>query len=101
MYQYVLVRFVSLSSSIHTACSQQWCLLLAEAGALVVGDGMVGFQALQVLGQAVVLLLQLHQLSLPPHPPPLQLPPLLPFPLDLPCQVVHHCLQRPYKNQVM
>ena len=69
------------------------CILLSEACALVVGDGVAGLEALQVLSQAVVFSLQVHQLSLPPHPAPLQLTPLLPFTLNLPCQVVHHCLQ--------
>lgn len=56
---------------------------------------MVGLQPLQVLRQLIVLLLQLHQLCLPAHPPALQIPPLLPLALDLPRQIVHHCLQWP------
>lgn len=46
----------------------------------MVGDGVGGLEALQVLGQAVVLSLQVHQLGLPPHPASLQLTPLLPLP---------------------
>lgn len=67
---------------------------MSEACALVVGDGVGGLEALQVLGQPVVLSLQVHQLGLPPHPAALQLPPLLPLTLDLPGQVVHHRLKR-------
>lgn len=73
---------------------RQGGVLLSEAGALVVRDGVGGLEALQVLSQAVVFSLQLHQLGLPPHPAPLQLPPLLPLTLDLPGQVVHHRLKR-------
>ncbi len=36
------------------------CSLLPEAGALVVSDGVMGFEALQVLGQSVVLGLKPH-----------------------------------------
>ena len=58
------------------------------------GDSVAGLEALQVLGQAVVLSLQFHQLGLPANPAALQLAPLLPLALNLPCQVVHHRLKR-------
>ena len=77
------------------------CILLSEAGALVVGDGVASLQALQVLGQAIVFSLQLHQLCLPAYPAALQLAPLLPLPLNLSCQVVYYRLKRACHGQML
>lgn len=67
----------------------------------MVGDGVAGLEALQVLGQAIVFGLQVHQLGLPAHPAALQLAPLLPLALNLPGQVVHHSLKRTWQAQML
>lgn len=67
----------------------------------MVGDGVAGLEALQVLGQTVIFGLQVHQLGLPAHPAALQLAPLLPLALNLPCQVVHYRLKRTWQGQTL
>ena len=77
------------------------CILLSKAGALVVGDGVASLEALQVLSQAIVFSLQLHQLCLPAYPAALQLAPLLALALNLSCQVVYHRFKRACHGQML